>query len=871
MTSEQQPFYIGRYKVTARLGAGGMGVVYLATDEHLARQVAIKCLRENPTSSNASQRIRQEAQLLAQLNHPNIVQIYDVVEHGDDLALVMEYVHGSTLGQWQRECSPTIRQCLALLKQICHGLSRAHGAGIIHRDLKADNILVDENSTVKITDFGIAKHWRQHSDLTREQHIAGSWSAMSPEQALGKPLDNRCDIFAVGVLAFRLLCGQNPFGDHDSPFVITDRIVNSQHPPAQKLNPDLPPALSQLIDRLLAKAPHKRPLSASAVAEELGGIMQQLAGDTGERSVSQTTSLTSTITAETFHRRQRRFGSSRSWHIGSGIAGITGAVLAGALLWNSSQPERSGEYIAIITPDETNVSTPASRQLGNNVLSALKQDLANRAGLLLVPYSESQQLAGKPLREQAEALNADLLLHPSLTCSAAQCETALELIDADNMAVIASRSTALAVDESTESRARILQQVNKLLQPYEPRSSTATFALSDVDYKRYLRIFDRRDDDAHTSQHLDELEALQQHSPAFTPLYRLFAELSIDQRYNSRDLAATERLEKFIERAPPQIIEHPDVLSARLRLAVNREDRAQAEELLKRLKLILPDRANYHYLKASSHQHLGDYDEALASADRALALRHSYSHMVQKAMALSASGQMDAARPLLLQALTMSESNIDALSLLAANALDAGHPQEALQLLGSIDPDRLGSMDLYNLCLAHYIERQFQQADQCFASLSQRSPGDAESLLYRAEIASVQRRPELAREFARQALATVAERSDWEGLLMQARAHAVLGESARAIEKLIRIGRDAPDDIYVNFARAQVYLTTGDLFSAKAHLRKTLDLGLSPIWFETSPFTPVCELQPFADLRRDYPKLCGNLRAEIQAAGRGEG
>ncbi|WP_237067048.1 serine/threonine-protein kinase [Microbulbifer guangxiensis] len=872
MTSEQQPFYIGRYRVTARLGAGGMGVVYLATDERLHRQVAVKCLQENPTSANAPQRIRQEALLLAQLNHPNIVQIYDVVEEetedGDNLALVMEFVDGCTLNQWQRERTPSLRQRVALLKQICHGLARAHSAGIIHRDLKADNILVDENGTAKITDFGIAKNWRQHSDLTREQHIAGSWGAMSPEQALGKPLDNRCDLFALGVLAYRLLCGQNPFGDHESPFVIVDRIVNSEHPSACKLNPDLPPALSHLLDRLLAKEPDKRPLHASAVAEELGNILQQLAGDVGES----TASLTATVTAEAFHQRRQRFGSLRRWLAGGGIAAVASSIVAGTLLLSQAKPETSGQYIAIVAPAENSLKSRETRQLGNNVLSALKQDLSNREGLLLVPYSESQQLAGKSLRDQAEALNADLLLHPSLSCNIEQCETALELIDADSLAVVASRSTLLAVDESTESRARILQQMNKLLPAHATRSSTVAFDLSDADYERYLRVFELRDDDAHVPQYLDELEQLQQRAPAFTPLYRMFAELAIDQRYNSRDLAATERLEKFIDRAPPTITDHPDLLSARLRLAVYREDRATAEQLLERLKLILPDRANYHFLKAAAHQHLGDYEEALANADRALTLRRSYTHMVQKAMALSAGGQMEAARPLLLQALTMSENNIDALSLLAANELDSGNPQETLRLLGSLGLDNMGPMDLYNLCLAHYIERQFERADQCFAKQSQWSPGDAETLLYRAEIANAQQKPERARKFAEQALSVVDGRDDWEGLLMQARAHAELGESAPAIEKLIRIGRDAPDDIYVNFARAQVYVTTGDLYSAKAHLRKTLDLGLSPIWFGTAPFAPVCEQEQFADLRRDYPDLCsGNRVARTAAAGTGEG
>ncbi|SDJ94986.1 protein kinase domain-containing protein [Microbulbifer yueqingensis] len=850
---EQQPQQIGRYRVTGQLGAGGMGVVHLAFDEHLQRKVAIKRLIRNPSSSTAHLRIRQEAKLLAQLNHSNIVQIYDVVEDAGEIALVMEYVDGCTLSQWQRERAPSLAQRLAILRQVCTGLARAHSIGIIHRDLKADNILVDRDNVAKITDFGIAKNWREESDLTREQHVAGSWGAMSPEQALGKPLDNRCDLFALGVLAYRLLTGQSPFGDHDSAFVIVERIVKSQHPPADKLNPELPAALSKLLDRLLEKEPDRRPLSASAVADELDAIQATL----NPELAAGTLSGTATVTAESFHSQVRsRQRQRKSLLAASALAVAAAVAFASMSALLPASGKSAGKYIAIVAPNDKNFGNRETRLLGQSVLSTLKQDLTNRDGLLLIPYRESTMLMGRPLDDQARALNADLLLHPSLDCTSRQCELSLDLIDTDTMTVKASRSTQLATGGSTDSRARTLQQLGKLLAAYPRRGSEASFGLSDADYRRYLWLFDQRDDDAHITEHLAELEALQQRNPLFTPLYRLYSELVIDQRFVSRSMEAVERLEHFLEHAPSSIADHPDVLSARLSLAIQRQDRKRGEALLDQLRLRLPDSASYYWHLAVFHQHLGDYREALAAADRALELRRSYSHLVQKAMALTGLGEMDAARPLLQEALTLSESNINAVSLLAGNELDAGRPGETVRLLTSVGLDNLGGMDIYNLCLAHYIERQFGEADHCLARLAEESPGDAEVLLYRAEIANARERPEQARAFAEQALAAVADRDDWEGLLMQARAHAELGHAARAVEKLIRVGRNAPDDIYVNFARAQVYVTTGDLFSAKAHLRKTLDLGLSPIWFQTEPFAPVCEEEQFADLRSDYPALC---------------
>ncbi|WP_323845442.1 protein kinase domain-containing protein [Microbulbifer magnicolonia] len=852
MASEQQPFHIGRYRVTGQLGAGGMGVVYLATDERLHRRVAIKRLVSNPTSSNAHLRIRQEALLLAQLNHSNIVQIYDVVEEQDDVALVMEYVDGCSLGQWQRERNPSLQQKLQLLRQISNGLARAHSIGIIHRDLKADNILIDDNNTAKITDFGIAKNWRENSDLTREQHIAGSWGAMSPEQALGKPLDNRCDLFALGVLAYELLCGQNPFGEHDSPFITVDRIINSPHPPAAKLNPELPPALCQLLDRLLAKQPDRRPVNATAVAAELDAILMEL----DDRSTD-TVSRTVTITAEGYHRSQRRRGKRRKLLTGAILAGGAALLVAvAAALLPAAESSAAGKYIAIVAPNAKSLTTAEARLLGNNALSAIKQGLSNRDGLLLVPYSESEQLSGQPLRKQAQALNADLLLHPSLSCDPGRCEASLELIDTRNLAVIASRGTMLDPEESLESRARILQQLNYLLPQYLPRDRESRLNISAQDYQRYLDLFERRDDYANMAATLSALEELQQRTPNFPPYYELYGDLVIDQRFNTRSEKTIDRLERFLNLAPEAIAEHPAVLISKLRLAIYRAEESRAKALLAQLKIVLPDQASYYHLLAVYHQERGEYPQALAAIDQALAQRESFNYVLQRALSLTTGGDMEAAKPLLQRAIALSDSNIDAISLLAANELDRGFPEETIRLLNSADVEQLGPMDTYNLCLAHYIEKHFDRAGQCFAGVAERAPLDADPLLYQAEIARAQQRPELAQDFAQQALELTRERTDWEGLLMQARAYAELGQPSHAIENLMKIRRRAPDDLYVNYARAQIYVTTGDLLSAKAHVRKTLEQGVSPIWFDTTPFAPVCSRADFADLRDDYPALC---------------
>lgn len=846
MTSEQLPFYIGRYLVTGRLGAGGMGVVYLATDERLHRQVAIKQLSKNSGSQSAHLRIRQEALLLAQLNHSHIVQIYDVVEERGEIALVMEYVDGCSLSTWQRERAPGLTQKIQLLKQICSGLSRAHGAGIIHRDLKADNILIDGDNTAKITDFGIAKNWRESNDLTLEHHIAGSWGAMSPEQALGKPLDNRSDIFSFGVLAYQLLCGQNPFGDSESPYIVTDRIVHKPHPPAQQLNPALPVELCRLLDRMLAKDPERRPLNAAEVCAELEAAARSLDPAAG----AETTSVT--VTAEHFFQRRERAGRGRRATIAAGLLAV--AAITTALAYFQRAPE--GKYIAVVSPPETPGESREVGLLRTNILSAVQQGLASREGLYLVPHSESQQLRGQPLREQAQKLNVQLLLSPSLNCGPLQCEVSMELIDTGSFSVLASRSTQLELSRSLESRSRTLQQLDFLLPEYPDKGADLRPNIGEDHYRTYLELFARRYENRDLEQLLDALESLQARAPYFPPLYELYGSIILRYRYISRSERALERLEEFLRKVPQQLSEVPELLVAKLLLAGHRDDREQVQALLARLKLTTPDQSSYYHAESIYHLLVDDHEAALGSIDRALARRVSGEHLVQKATILTMLGRLDQARPYLEQALRINHKNREALSLLAANELDAGRSRETIRLLAHIEEDQLGALDTLSLCYAYFIERQFEPARDCFTKAADLAPSDPDPLLYLSEIARQLEREEQAQQLAGQALARSRSRGDWEGLLTGARALAELGQTSKAVENLLKARRQAPDDIYVNYNSAQVYMATNDFSSARAHIRRSLALGMSPIWLNTWRFARICSEPAFADLRRDYPALC---------------
>ncbi|HCO02260.1 MAG TPA: serine/threonine protein kinase, partial [Actinobacteria bacterium] len=196
----------GRYRIGEVLGHGGMAEVYLATDSVLNRDVAVKVLGRNFAHDGSFvQRFRREAQAAAALNHPNVVSVYDTGSDGDTHYIVMEYVHGKTLGEIIRESGPLLPQrAVEIGEAVATGLGFAHRAGIIHRDVKPGNIMITPTGDVKVMDFGIARA-NTNDSLTRTATVLGTATYFSPEQAQGEPVDARSDIYSVGCVLYEML------------------------------------------------------------------------------------------------------------------------------------------------------------------------------------------------------------------------------------------------------------------------------------------------------------------------------------------------------------------------------------------------------------------------------------------------------------------------------------------------------------------------------------------------------------------------------------------------------------------------------------------------------------------------------------------
>jgi len=264
---------LGHYKVTERIGAGGMGVVYKARDLHLDRFVALKILPpEKVVDPERKRRFVQEAKAASALNHPNIVTIHDITQEGGTDFIVMEYVEGKTLDQRIGHRGLRLSDALRCAVQITDALAKAHSAGIVHRDLKPTNIMVNEDGVVKILDFGLAKLTEQVQGdetastatvdgegrpITEEGVIVGTVAYMSPEQAEGKKVDARSDIFSLGSVLYEMATGQKAF-QGASKMSTLSAILHQEPKPVGTITPAIPPDLEKLISRCLRKDPLRR-------------------------------------------------------------------------------------------------------------------------------------------------------------------------------------------------------------------------------------------------------------------------------------------------------------------------------------------------------------------------------------------------------------------------------------------------------------------------------------------------------------------------------------------------------------------------------------------------------------------------------------
>jgi serine/threonine protein kinase len=360
------------YQFLEKLGAGGMGEIYKAQDTRLNRFVAIKVLTAAATGDpDRRRRFIQEAQAASALNHPNIITIHDIVTDGGTDFMVMEFVSGKTLVDLIPKGGLRVSQVLKYAVQMADALQAAHNAGIVHRDLKPGNVMVTDSGLVKVLDFGLAKLTDRgplntlsgpndatmtiaEAPLTVEGSIIGTVSYMSPEQAQGKKVDTRSDIFSFGVVLYEMVTGSRAF-EGDSTLTTLSAILRDDVRPVAEFAPDAPPQLELLIKRCLRKSPDDRWQTMQDVQMALAALKHESDSDMLHRS---------RLTEPLPHPQDHTAGEKRKGIPGPVLAGFLVGLLAlvaiaGNAWWKHHKAPPPVEQAAVAPPPETDAAPPA--------------------------------------------------------------------------------------------------------------------------------------------------------------------------------------------------------------------------------------------------------------------------------------------------------------------------------------------------------------------------------------------------------------------------------------------------------------------------------------------------------------------------------
>ncbi|HEV3118634.1 MAG TPA: bifunctional serine/threonine-protein kinase/ABC transporter substrate-binding protein, partial [Gemmataceae bacterium] len=321
---------LGKYQITAVLGQGGMGMVFMARDPLIERDVAIKVLADDlAADASALGRFLAEAKAAGKLNHPNVIAIYEICQEGRTHYLVLEYVPGRSLADRLAGGQLSVLEATQALVDACKGVGAAHAAGLVHRDIKPANLMRAADGSIKVADFGLAKAASDTSrHFTQTGMVIGTPFFMSPEQCEAKPLDHRSDLYSLGATYYSLLTGKNPYQETDSVPQLMYLHCHGPVPDPRSTNPSIPEACSRIIARAMAKSPAERYQSVAEMQADLQAVLATLSGQTRILLPSESgtsTALPVAAPAQPTASRRRRLGVT--------VAGVL-LLLITASIWS---------------------------------------------------------------------------------------------------------------------------------------------------------------------------------------------------------------------------------------------------------------------------------------------------------------------------------------------------------------------------------------------------------------------------------------------------------------------------------------------------------------------------------------------------------
>lgn len=838
------PEYIGAYRLESLLGRGGMGEVFLAWDERLERRVAIKRIREDAFAlAHQRERFRREARMAARLSHAAVVQVHDLVLDGSGDAIVMEYVQGATLAERLAEGPLAALDAVRLAREIAEGLAAAHAAGLIHRDLKAENVIVTPQGHAKILDFGLARPVLGEDDLlTHHGAVIGTSYAMSPEQAGGEELDERSDLFSLGVLLRQMLTGRPPFLAENSLGTLK-RVLTEQPPALASVRPDLPAALASLADGLLAKDRDERPRSAGQVARNLERIERELRGNETATAAfpvlpwMQKASPPSAIGGLTLPRR--------GWLPLALAALAVLAATAAFLLTRSPGPEPV--RVIVVKPEVPAPEDEGLALTASGVLAAALSGLGGLEGIAPLDPSLVTGAVASPL-QAARNVAADEVLVSTVQREGELARVTLRRVGADGGEVLWSDSWVVPTDPGG---LRLLADLvgSRLGSAYPgspPRSGAPPrLEVRDEDYAAFLEIRQRIDaGQAPSASDLEQLDRILRRSPRFLEGWVQAAKLATARFRSTREAEDLERARSYVEGAGRIAPGDPRTLREGFMVALLGQRHAEAAQMLRRIEEQLPGDPDVLFLRSRLLDSEGRGEEAgealRAAAERAPSWRNVY----WLADFETRHGRVREARGLLEGLLRQSPGNVWALEQLAYLEMVYGDLERAERFYGELARSEPRASHFSNLGLIRLLRRRYPQAREAYGRALELQPADVNATL---NLADSER--SLGNEVAAKALygAVLKRLDDREAasglrsneLMIQAQCLAHLGRRGEAREAVLRALGQSPEDPQLLHQAALVHSVLGDLEMAGSYAKAALDRGVQPRWFALTAFDPL--------------------------------
>lgn len=848
---------IGPYRILERLGEGGMGEVFLAYDERLDREVALKRIRaEGMASPERRERFRREARMAARLSHASIVQVYDVLAEGDTDFIVLEFVEGETLRSLLRRGPLDVEKASTLALDVARGLEEAHRQGIVHRDLKTENILVTPSGRAKIADFGIAKRILREKDeepLTGDGRVLGTYRAMSPEQARGEPVDHRSDLFSLGVLLYEMLSGRSPF-EAENELATVHRIVAHRQTSLSEISPRVPARLSILVDHLLEKDPNLRPRSAGEAARGLESMAvssgaataSTLAGlapiswtfktEPGAGSIPADSSLTGV------RWRPRSFG----W-----IAALllVAALAAGAFL--ALRPRGEPLTVAVLAPELAALSGGSELDLlASGVRVALLRGLVSLQGISPKAFDEVDAVSGSAATV-ARAVAADEVVSSRLDCRSEVCQILLQRLRGEDGTILWAESFEVPADDFRIAANAVAGQIGRGYPGYSVRPGTSDLAIHSEDLRKFVELrrrFDRRED---LEPLLEELSALRAKSPRFLDVYLLEGEVARHRFHASRDPEDLARALAAAQAARDLAPDDPQPIFLEFDAALAGRDFALAENSLEGLERLVPGDVRVQDRRARLLDAQGRPREALTLLRSASHRHPSWKRLANLARMEYRQGETAEARRHIQELLRRFPGNFDGLSLLAEVELTSGDPIQAAALYRNLVRRSPGSKEWTNLGLAYLIQGNYADAaDACRRALD-KEPGNPFFTLNLADAYLLAGRRSEAVALYERVLALIEEDPAASGaqfltVKAQALAHLERGQQAvAAVQEALRL---APNEGPTAYEASLVYALLGEEVSALLHAERALKRGYEPVWFSLPWFDTLRSRPEFKNL-----------------------